>query len=333
MSFGEGPKKGLTNHFKDCILFWQYYNGGFFNVLLVLLNKWIFQIYGFNFPLTLTAIHFMMSFFGAFVCIRVLHLKPLAKVTYSDLLRRVLPMAIVTNLNVCLGNVSLRYIPVTFMQTVKAFTPAATVALQALIMRKSFDIRVYIALIPVVGGVTLASATELSFHMFGFLAALTSTIFTSANSIMAEVLLKGHVDMDSINTVYYMAPQIVLMLTPLAFFCEWEAVQMWYGLEGDRTQVFIVIGISGILAFGLNFSLFYAIQATSAMTFNVAGNLKVAVAMLLGWLIYQNPMSVFSSFGCFITVVGCTWYGYIQHQVKMEEMQKYHALSSLTIAP
>lgn len=43
-----------------------------------------------------------------------------------DLVTRVLPMAVVTNLNVCLGNMSLRYIPVTFMQTVKAFTPAVT---------------------------------------------------------------------------------------------------------------------------------------------------------------------------------------------------------------
>eukprot|EP00897_Mesotaenium_endlicherianum_P005316 jgi/Mesen1/4812/ME000243S03987 len=261
-------------------------------------------MYNFNFPLTLTAIHFVICFVGAYFTIRVLQVKPIAKVTVRDLLVRVLPMAVVTNLNVCLGNVSLRYIP-------------------RICQGKHFDSRIYVALVPVVGGVTLASATELSFHLVGFLAALVATIFTSANSILAEVVLKGHVEMDSMNTVYYMAPQIVFMLAPLALATEAADVVRWhYNNTADHSQVWLLVLVSGFLAFGLNFSLFYAIQATSAMTFNVAGNLKVAVAMLLGWMIFRNPMSMWSSLGCGMTVAGCTWYGYIVHKVRQEQQEQ-----------
>eukprot|EP00850_Spirogloea_muscicola_P008845 SM000048S16557 [mRNA] locus=s48:438708:439210:+ [translate_table: standard] len=41
------------------------------NVSLVLLNKWIFQMYGFTFPFTLTAIHFLICYGGAHVALRV----------------------------------------------------------------------------------------------------------------------------------------------------------------------------------------------------------------------------------------------------------------------
>ena len=189
--------------------------------------------------------------------------------------------------------------------------------------------QVYLALLPVVGGVTIASATELSFHLGGFLAAFISTVFTSANSILAEVLLHGHVSMDSINTVYYMAPLNVLMLLPLGIFFEGPGMVAWFynapihrwGGAIPLNSIALIL-FSGTLAFGLNFSLFYAIQHTSAMTFNVAGNLKVAVAMLLGWLIYRNPMSVMSTAGCVVTCVGCVWYGYVMHQIRMQREQE-----------
>jgi hypothetical protein len=41
------------------------------NVLIVLLNKYIFQVYKFTFPLTLTTIHFTISWLGAFLYIHV----------------------------------------------------------------------------------------------------------------------------------------------------------------------------------------------------------------------------------------------------------------------
>jgi hypothetical protein len=37
-----------------------------------------------------------------------------------------MPVAALTCLNIVLGNVSLRFVPVSFMQTIKCFTPATT---------------------------------------------------------------------------------------------------------------------------------------------------------------------------------------------------------------
>ena len=182
----------------------------------------------FKFPLTVSCIHFICSAIGAFLCIKVLKLKPLITVEPEDRWRRIFPMSFVFCINIVLGNVSLRYIPVSFMQTIKSFTPATTgqlqilmrrlymvlfpafqyfsnyvldlnlipmnltVVLQWLVRRKYFDWRIWTSLIPIVGGILLTSVTELSFNMFGFCAALFGCLATSTKTILAESLLHGY---------------------------------------------------------------------------------------------------------------------------------------------
>lgn len=80
----------------------------------------------FKFPLTVSCIHFICSSVGAYIAIKLLKIKPLIEVKSEDRWRRIFPMSFVFCINIVLGNVSLRYIPVSFMQTIKSFTPATT---------------------------------------------------------------------------------------------------------------------------------------------------------------------------------------------------------------
>ena len=80
----------------------------------------------FKFPLTVSCVHFICSSIGAYLAIHVFKAKPLIQVEPEDRWRRIFPMSFVFCMNIVLGNVSLRYIPVSFMQTIKSFTPATT---------------------------------------------------------------------------------------------------------------------------------------------------------------------------------------------------------------
>ncbi|XP_002516337.2 UDP-galactose transporter 1 [Ricinus communis] len=283
-----------------------------FNVTVIIMNKWIFQKLDFKFPLTVSCVHFICSSIGAYLAIKVLKLKPLIVVDPEDRWRRIFPMSFVFCVNIVLGNVSLRYIPVSFMQTIKSFTPATTVVLQWLVWRKYFDWRIWASLVPIVGGILLTSVTELSFNMFGFCAALFGCLATSTKTILAESLLHGY-KFDSINTVYYMAPFATMILGVPAMLLEGSGVVDWFYTHQSVGSSLIIIFSSGVLAFCLNFSIFYVIHSTTAVTFNVAGNLKVAVAVLVSWLIFRNPISAMNAVGCGITLVGCTFYGYVRH--------------------
>ncbi|KAL9449814.1 hypothetical protein AB3S75_011693 [Citrus x aurantiifolia] len=288
-----------------------------FNVTVIITNKWIFQKLDFKFPLSVSCIHFICSSIGAYLVIKVLKLKPLITVESEDRWRRIFPMSFVFCINIVLGNVSLRYIPVSFMQTIKSFTPATTVVLQWLVWRKYFDWRIWASLVPIVGGILLTSVTELSFNMFGFCAALFGCLATSTKTILAESLLHGY-KFDSINTVYYMAPFATMILSIPALLLEGSGIMDWLSTHPSPWSAFIIIFSSGVLAFCLNFSIFYVIHSTTAVTFNVAGNLKVAVAVLVSWLIFRNPISGMNAVGCAITLIGCTFYGYIRHLLSQQ---------------
>ncbi|GAY41777.1 hypothetical protein CUMW_062060 [Citrus unshiu] len=288
-----------------------------FNVTVIITNKWIFQKLDFKFPLSVSCIHFICSSIGAYLVIKVLKLKPLITVESEDRWRRIFPMSVVFCINIVLGNVSLRYIPVSFMQTIKSFTPATTVVLQWLVWRKYFDWRIWASLVPIVGGILLTSVTELSFNMFGFCAALFGCLATSTKTILAESLLHSY-KFDSINTVYYMAPFATMILSIPAVLLEGSGIMDWLSTHPSPWSACIIIFSSGVLAFCLNFSIFYVIHSTTAVTFNVAGNLKVAVAVLVSWLIFRNPISGMNAVGCAITLIGCTFYGYIRHLLSQQ---------------
>uniref|UniRef100_A0A7N0TKL5 Sugar phosphate transporter domain-containing protein n=1 Tax=Kalanchoe fedtschenkoi TaxID=63787 RepID=A0A7N0TKL5_KALFE len=288
-----------------------------FNVTVIIMNKWIFQKLDFKYPLTVSSIHFICSAIGAYLVIKVLKLKPLIVVEPEDRWRRIFPMSFVFCINIVLGNVSLRYIPVSFMQTIKSFTPATTVVLQWLVWNKHFDWRIWASLIPIVGGILLTSVTELSFNMLGFCAALFGCLATSTKTILAESLLHGY-KFDSINTVYYMAPFATMILAIPGLLLEGSGVWQWLHTYPDLIPALVIIFSSGVLAFCLNFSIFYVIHSTTAVTFNVAGNLKVAVAVLVSWMIFKNPISMMNAVGCGITLVGCTFYGYVRKKLSQQ---------------
>ncbi|XP_031496135.2 UDP-galactose transporter 1-like isoform X13 [Nymphaea colorata] len=291
-----------------------------FNVTVIIMNKWIFQKLDFKFPLSVSCVHFICSSLGAYLVIKVLKIKPLIEVDPEDRWRRIFPMSFVFCINIVLGNISLRYIPVSFMQTVKSFTPATTVFLQWLVWGKSFDLQIWSSLVPIVGGILLTSITELSFNIFGFCAALFGCLATSTKTILAESLLHGY-KFDSINTVFYMAPFATMILAVPALLLEGVGVLHWLQTHDQLGSSLMILFSSGVFAFCLNFSIFFVIHSTTAVTFNVAGNLKVAVAIMVSWLIFRNPISALNMFGCAITLIGCTFYGYVRHKLSQGAAQ------------
>jgi len=212
------------------------------------------------------------------------------------------------------------------MQTVKSLVPAFTVLLQVLFFRQPSPTLIYFSLIPVVGGVALASFTEVNFNLTGFLTALIASLTTSIQSIVSSMILTGPNRLDSVNMVYYMAPVSFVLILPFAFLYEYSKL-----IEYDHTMyglnyVVAVLFTSGAVAYLLNICTFFAIKSTSPLTFTVFGNLKVVVVIIISVLIFRNEVTVMNGFGCVIAIVGIIWYNSIEYQIKEEKKRKTLAL-------
>eukprot|EP00271_Cylindrocystis_brebissonii_P023694 TRINITY_DN9971_c0_g1_i1.p1 TRINITY_DN9971_c0_g1~~TRINITY_DN9971_c0_g1_i1.p1 ORF type:complete len:223 (+),score=27.17 TRINITY_DN9971_c0_g1_i1:39-671(+) len=160
-------------------------------------------------------------------------------------------------------------------------------------------------------------------------AALLSCSLGACTIIFAEVLLKGKTNnLDSLNALYYMLPYAVLILIGPAVALEGSGLWHWWWSQrgGEHFwHALQAIGLSGLCAFCLNFALFYTIQTTSAVTFSVAGDLKLACTVVLSWLLFRTPINELNAFGCLLTVLGVVAYGYalyLQHQWERDKRQQ-----------
>merc|ERR1712226_1022881 len=91
-------------------------------------------------------------------------------------LAAIFPLAVAHTLGNLLTNISLGKAAVSFTHTIKAMEPFFTVVLSALILAERPTLWVVSSLVPIVGGVALASFTEVSFNWTGFYSAMASNL-------------------------------------------------------------------------------------------------------------------------------------------------------------
>lgn len=134
---------------------------------------------------------------------------------------KIATLAIIFCITVVLGNVSLRYIPVSFNQAIGATTPAFTALLAAVMMSHRESKSVYLSLVPVIIGIVIASGAEPMFNLFGFFAALMATAGRALKSVMQGLMLSDSSEkMDSLSLLLYMAPVATVALVPITLFFE-----------------------------------------------------------------------------------------------------------------
>jgi drug/metabolite transporter (DMT)-like permease len=231
-------------------------------------------------------------------------------------LLRICPLAFLFCVNIILGNVSLRYIPVSFMQTIKSSVPACTVLFQWTLLRERVPAPVALSLIPIVGGVMLATYTEVNFHPIGFWAAVLASFATAGSAILNGIVLTTK--LNPMSLVFYMAPPSLALLLPLIWAQERDALVTHFASGQADARVPSVLIISGLIAFLLNLSSFWVIKRTSPLTFTVAGNFKVVLSIVFSVMIFRNEIGPLNSLGCLTAILGVAYYNQLRFRINQE---------------
>lgn len=104
----------------------------------------------------------------------------------TEEIKTLLPVAVLHCLTHLGAVVSLGAGAVSFTHIVKAAEPAVSALLSAVVLKDFLPIPVYLSLLPVMGGVALASMTELSFTWLGFVAAMVSNVASASRGIVGK---------------------------------------------------------------------------------------------------------------------------------------------------
>ncbi|KAK9289392.1 hypothetical protein L1049_007547 [Liquidambar formosana] len=215
------------------------------------------------------------------------------------------------------GNISLRYLPVSFNQAVGATTPFFTAVFAYLMTLKREAWVTYAALVPVVAGVVIASGGEPSFHLYGFIMCISATAARAFKSVLQGILLSSEGEkLNSMNLLLYMSPVAVLVLLPAALIMEPNVFDAIIKLGTEHRFMWLLLLVNSTMAYSANLSNFLVTKHTSALTLQVLGNAKGAVAVVISILLFRNPVTFVGIAGYTMTVIGVVAYGEAKRRYK-----------------
>ncbi|XP_028783531.1 probable sugar phosphate/phosphate translocator At5g05820 [Neltuma alba] len=279
------------------------------NIGVLLLNKYLLSNYGFAYPVFLTLCHMTACSFFSYVAVYVINVVPFQSIKSTNQMVKICGLSVVFCFSVVCGNISLKYIPVSFNQAIGATTPFFTAVFAYLVDRKREAWVTYATLVPVVAGVVIATGGEPSFHLFGFLICVSATSARAFKSVLQGVLLSSEGEkLNSMNLLMYMAPVAMLVLLPAALLMEQDVIWITMNLARNDIRIVWLLLFSSSLAYFVNLTNFLVTKYTSALTLQVLGNAKGAVAVVVSILVFKNPISIVGMMGYALTVIGVVLY-------------------------
>ena len=262
------PFKSATSSMGTPLVILAWYTS---NIGILLLNKYLLSNYGFKKPVFLTLVHMATcSAMGHFVgAVGLVANQPIKS---RQQLYKIVVLAAVFCLSVVLGNVALRFIPVSFSQAIGATTPFFTAILAIFMLGSRETAEVYLALVPVVVGIVIATGAEPLFDMTGFLAAVAATAARAFKSVLQGLMLSDPSEkMNSMNLLRYMSPVSALLLLPLVFAFEPDSITLTLELGAKHSWFWPMLLLNACSSYFVNLTNFLVTKYTSALTLQVRG--------------------------------------------------------------
>ncbi|CAD6446166.1 8f20dfd1-0d21-4e6a-bf1c-d5615c4be60a [Sclerotinia trifoliorum] len=275
-------------------------------VVLVFLNKWIFkdpqlrnmQISFAMWHFTCTTIVLWLasrSPFNLFVPIRLPFLQ-------------MLPLCCFFAGFLILGNLSLAFNSVGFYQLAKIMTTPCVALLQYFFLSKSVSPQTILALASVCIGVALTNTGASGTTTFGASIAIAAFVVTAFYQVWIGKKLTDF-KASSPQLLLNQAPISVLILAFLVPFFDTKP-----DVSVIPKDTLVALGLSGIAAALLNLSQFLIIGRMSALTFNVASNVKTIIILTYGWVSEGRLLTVKDSAGILLALGGATMYSQLSQR-------------------
>ncbi|KAG6534608.1 phosphoenolpyruvate/phosphate translocator 2, chloroplastic-like [Zingiber officinale] len=295
---------GLVHKLQLGFLFGLWY---LFNIYFNIYDKQVLKVY--PFPMTITAFHFGIgTVFILLMWLTNIYEKP--KISSKQIVA-ILPLAIVHTLANVFTNMSLGMVAVSFTHTIKASEPFFTVILSALFLGEFPSFLVLISLVPIVGGVALASLTEVSFNWAGFWSAMASNLTNQSRNVLSKkIMTKSEESLDDINLFSITTIMSFLLLAPVTILIEGikftPAYMHFAGL--NIREVFVRSFLAGVCFHAYQQAAYMILSRVSPITHSVGNCVKRVVVIISAVIFFRTPVSPINSIGTGVALVGVFLY-------------------------
>jgi solute carrier family 35, member E1 len=241
----EEPKGGLGETLQVGMYFALWY---LFNIAYNIYNKQ--SLNALAFPWSIATLQMLAGVFY-FVPLWLTGLRKAPKLSVDDI-KTLIPIAL-CHTGVHVGAViALGAGAVSFAHIVKASEPVVTCGLNALLLGQILPTKVYLTLLPIIGGVAIASMKELSFTVLALASAMLSNVSSAARGVLSKKTMSGKKigeNLDAQNLYAVLTAMSTVILIPAALAIEGTGMFKAFG-EVVKSGQYTTKSLSTLLALG-----------------------------------------------------------------------------------
>ncbi|KAL1547475.1 xylulose 5-phosphate/phosphate translocator, chloroplastic-like [Salvia divinorum] len=299
---GASKKAGMNK--KLAIVFGLWY---FQNIVFNIYNKKVLNI--FPYPWLLAS----FQLFCGSVWMLMLwssKLQPCPKIDKSFIIALLGPALFHTvgHISAC---VSFSKVAVSFTHVIKSAEPVFTVMFSSLI-GDSYPLKVWLSILPIVFGCSLAAVTEVSFNFGGLWGAMISNVGFVLRNVYSKKSLHRFKEVNGLNLYGWITILSLFYLFPVAVFVEGSQWVAGYhkaiASSGNPSTFYLWVLISGIFYHLYNQSSYEALDDISPLTFSVGNTMKRVVVIIASVLVFRNPVRPLNALGSAIAIFGTFLY-------------------------
>lgn len=207
--------------------------------------------------------------------------------------------------SVVFGLIALKFVAVSFIETVKSSAPMFTVGISYIMLREYTGMWTIMSLIPIMLGLGLCSAYELSFNLQGFLMALATNISECLGDVYSKKLISSDISkytpaelqfFTSISSVIVQIPVCLILI-------DFPQAQKSF----DLTMFFALVA-NGVCFHFQSICAYVLLGYISPVTYSVSNTVKRAFLIWSSVIVFGNPVTFLSGLGTIFVTLGVLCY-------------------------
>ncbi|KAF2012271.1 TPT-domain-containing protein [Aaosphaeria arxii CBS 175.79] len=323
-----------------------------FSISISVYNKWMFKTdkgdgqtqHIFPFPLFTTCLHMIVQFtLSSLVLFMIPSFRPRHdSLTPADsrsrepvdtkkplmtkwfYFSRIGPCGAATGMDIGLGNMSLKFISLTFFTMCKSSALGFVLIFAFLFRLEQPSWRLVLIICVMTVGVVMMVAGETAFHVLGFILVMASACSSGFRWSLTQILLlRNPATSNPFSSIFFLAPVMFVSLFILAVPVEGFGA-LSEGLSNLFAEKGVALGIGillfpGTLAFFMTSSEFALLKRTSVVTLSICGIFKEVVTITTANLVFKDPLTPINITGLFVTILSIAAYNWIKFKKMRDE--------------
>jgi len=216
---------------------------------------------------------------------------------------------------------------VSFAQIIKSGEPLLTAMMSIVLLREMLSWKVYITLIPVVAGVSLASISEPEFSWLAFVTAMAANLFSSLKGVYSKMMMNGSIgkNVDARNLYGVLTLMSFSILFPIALIMEgYKMGEVWdvAAKTADTNGFTLHLVLSGMCYYAYNEVAFSTLELVSPVTHAVGSTFKRVFIIVSSIIIFKNYPDCLGYIGMIVAIVGVGVYSLAKTMYKPLAIQE-----------